>query len=72
MVPGTSRKRVSDTSMSGMRTLPVLKSASFTCSGDPFSRGSGIFTRMLAGLMSRWQVLRTRWANSTAVATGTR
>ncbi len=70
-VPGTAAwNRVIETSRSASATLPTLKSASFTFIGEPRRFGSGSLTRMLAGLMSRWQVLRTRCANSTAVATG--
>ncbi len=69
-VPGTVCRRVMATLSESSRSLPTLKSARRTSSVEPRRFGSGSRNSTFAGLMSRWQVSRTRCAYSTAVASG--
>ena len=55
---------------SSSESFATLKSARRTWSVAPRRLGSGRPMRMFAGLMSRWQMLRTRCEYSTALETG--
>ena len=70
-VPGTAAFIcVMPNEISSSESFATLKSARRTCSVEPRRFGSGRPMRTFAGLMSRWQMLRTRWAYSTALAMG--